>query len=453
MPFGGPIIALALLDPDSGDDRDRDVESQAMMDFIVSRIVSFEYSDHARKKDQCKMTFDNSDYAMFDRPVFAKGQKLLTTWGWPGRTVAPRRMVVHSVKGGEQIVVTSFCTLSLLDKKKRARFAQGVTDSEWVRAIADEYRYTGQLAHIEVTNVRRDITQPVWSTDAKMLAALARRNGFEFYIDATGFHWHRRATDSAPVYDYIYRRDPGVGDILSPPSFEANLSKGISRVKVVGRDPLRKTFVEQSVGLKDEQDVSLGNEDELFDPQDDDVGLRGNRIGEEAWLPAGLTSDDDAMARAGGLYRQTAQGRYKMKMDVIGNPGVGAKNIIGLWGDVSDTMSGLYYVVEANTKIQAGAYTIGLSCEKDALHEVKAAKKRPARVRTNQAKKKGEEMDIRLTTITLPSGEVVPAFLWTEDQGKSGITSQLTEDEVAMMTEYQRDQLRYEAGAVSYPDP
>lgn len=453
MPFGGPIIALSLLDPDSGDDRDQNVESEEMLAYIVSRIVAFEYSDHSRKKDQCKMTFENSDYRLFDRTVFAKGQKLLGTWGWPGRTAPPRRMIVQSVKGGEQMVVTCHCTLSLMDKKKRARFAPGVTRSEWVRAIADEYRYTGQLAHIEVTNVRYDITQPAWCTDAKMVSWLAQREGFEFYIDATGFHWHRRATDSAPVHDYIYRRDPGVGEIISPPSFEANLTKGITRVKVVGRDPLRKTFVDQSAGLKDEQDVSLGHEDEMFDPEDDEPGLRGNRIGEEQWLPVGLTTDEDALARASGMYRETAQGRYKMKMEVIGDPRVGAKNIIGLWGDVSDTMSGLYYVAEAVHKIKAGAYTMELSCEKDALHEVKAAKKRPPRTRTNQTKKKGDDLDIMLTTITLPSGEIVPAFLWTEDGGKTGITSQLTEGEVNQLTDYQKEQLRYNAGAVSYPDP
>jgi hypothetical protein len=115
-------------------------------------------------------------------------------------------------------------------------------------------------------------------------------------------------------------------------------------------------------------------------------------------------------------------------------------------------MSGLYYIEENLHKVTAGAYTMTLSCRKDALNEVKAAKKRPPRTRTNKAKK-SEEMDMMLTTITLSSGEIVPAFLWTEDHGKSGITSQLTEDEVNQLTDYQKEELRYRSGAVSYPDP
>ena len=65
-------------------------------------------------------------------------------------------MIIKSVKGGEEIEVIGHCVLSLMDQKKQTRFMAGVTDSEWVKAIADEYRYTGQLAHIEETTERRD---------------------------------------------------------------------------------------------------------------------------------------------------------------------------------------------------------------------------------------------------------------------------------------------------------
>lgn len=461
MPFGSAIVAMRMLDQDQGDeyDFDFDTSQEQLLDALSDRLLSFEFSDHSRKKDKLTMTWRNDDYSMFDRPVFARGQKLLVTWGWPGETAPPRRVIVKSIKGGEEIVVTCHCTLSLLDQQKRSRFMAGATDAEWVKTIADEYRYTGTLAHIEPTDERRDITQPKWMTDAKMLRKLARRNGFEFYIDSTGLHWHNRPTDRTTVHDYIYRTDPGVGDVLEPPKFEANLSQGVSRVRVVCLDPIRKTYVDQSVGISDEEDVSLGLEDELFDSEDDDVGLRGNRIGEEEVLHGGIMSEVEARARAAGMYRETAKNRYKITLEVIGNPEVGAKNLIGLWGDISETVAGLYYVNEAITRISSGEYRMTLNCRKDALQAVKASKKRPRRNRVNQKaekyqpEEKSEELQIYLTPITLPSGEVVPGRIWSDDGGKTGQTRQLTDEEFNALSDYQRDQLRYEAGGITYPDP
>lgn len=461
MPFGSAIVAMRMLDQDQGDeyDYDFDTSQDQLLDALSDRLLSFEFSDHSRKKDQLKLTWRNDDYAMFDRPVFARGQKLLVTWGWPGETAPPRRVIVKSVKGGEEIVVTCHCTLSLLDKQKRSRFMSGVTDAEWVQTIADEYRYTGTLAHIEPTDERRDITQPKWMTDAKMLRELARRNGFEFYIDSTGLHWHNRPTDRVPVHDYIYRRDLGQGDVLEPPKFEANLSRAISRVRVLCIDPIRKTYVDQSVGLLDEDDVSLGLEDELFDTEDDDVGLRGNRIGEEEVFHGGVMSEAEARVMAAGRYRETAKKRYKMSLEVIGNARVGAKTIVGLWGDVSETMSGLYYVHEAITKISAGEFKMTLNCRKDALQVVKASKKRRRRNRVNQKAQKQqpaertEELQTYITTVTLPSGEIVPGHIWSDDGGKTGQTRQMTEDEFNRLTDKQKYDLRYDAGGVTYPDP
>lgn len=460
MPFGHAIIAMRLLDQDDGDESEFGTTEDQLMDYLSARMLSFEFSDHCRKKDQVKMVFRNDDYQMFDRPVFAKGQKLLLTWGWPGRTAPPRRMIVKSVRGGEEITVTGHCVVSLLDRKKRSRFMQGVTDSEWVHAIADEYRYTGTLATIETTEERRDITQPRWMTDARMLRKLAKRNGFEFYIDATGLHWHKRPTDREPVKNFIYRRDPGVGDVLAPPQFDANLSKGISRVKIKSRDPLLKTYVEQSIGLKDEIDVSLGHEDEMFDTEEEsESGRRGNRIGEEEVLPGGLMAEQEALTHAKGRYRETAKRRYKMTLEIVGNARVGAKQIIGLWGDVSETMAGLYYVKESVTTITAGEFFQTLSCEKDALQKVKASQKRSRRNNVNKKTDSTEQtpesdaLKLYVKGVTLPSGEVVPGYIYSDDGGKTGQTRQMTEEEFNALSDYQKDQFRYSLGAVTYPDP
>jgi hypothetical protein len=214
---------------------------------------------------------------------------------------------------------------------------------------------------------------------------------------------------------------------------------------------MTKQFVERSIGLNDEQDVSLGLDEEIFDPEDDDIGKRGARVGEEIRIPGGWMTDQEALARASSEYRMSAQKKYKMELSVIGDARVGAKNLIGLWGDVSETFSGLYYVKEALSIIQGGSFTQRLSCERDAQQNVSAAKKKSPKKRTNQVGK--EQAVWYLTTITLPSGENVPGYMWSDDGGKTPIaTRQMTEEEFDGLSEYNKEQLRYNAGGVSYPD-
>lgn len=457
MPYPHAIIAIRLLDYDAGDDIDGVGTADEMLDYLTSRILSFRFSDHARKKDMIEMNFRNEDYSLFDRPIFVKGQKLLVTWGFPGATAAPRRVIIVSIKGGREVTVRGHCTLSLFDKKKQSRFMAGVTDSEFVRAVASEYGYKGTLVHIDRTDERHDITQARWMTDARMMRKLAKRNGFDFYVDSTGLHWHKQPASREPFHNYIYKRDAGQGEILEPPEFEANLTKGVSKVRVVARDPLLRAVVEGTAGINDETDVSLGNEDELFDPDDADLGNRGARISEDEVVIGGLMTAAEAKLQARGRYRDTARKRYKLTLKVIGNARMGAKNLIGLWGDVSVSFSGLYHIHEVITDIAGGKFTMMLRGRKDSLAEVRAAKKRRRRVNVNAAgdklpKDASSEFRRIITPITLPSGEIVPGWLFTDDDGATGQTSAMDEYGFNQLSEKERNDFRYSMGAVTYPD-
>lgn len=365
MPFGHAVVVLDLIDA-NGDDYD--VTREEMIKIIEERLVGFEFSDHHKKKDQLKLTLRNDDYQLLENPVFTKGQKIAVTWGWSGNTAPPRRMVIVKVKGGEQIVVTANDLSQLMDKEKISRQFENMTDSEVVIQIAAEHGYTGQYIHVQETKTRHDVTQS-YSTNARMLARLARKNGFEFYIDADGLHWHERRTEVTPAKKYIYRADPKVGSILSPPKFDVNLSKGVSRVKVVARDPITKELWELYGGPDDTNMNVLGSEDEMGLPGDDTQGIRAKRLAREDVRNLGMMTRDELKDHADAIYREAVNDKYKMSLEVIGDAYVKGKLVVDVY-NIAPSWDGLYYVRECVSKIENGNFTQSLKLSKSLLRKV-----------------------------------------------------------------------------------
>jgi len=384
MPFAGPRVIYQLIDFDKGDELWAETPfGENLIDSfraINERLISFSFSDHERQKDRLLLGFHNADYALLDTPLFTRGQKFAVVWGWPGRMGPSRRMVVTKVTGGNPLVVTMHDTTSMLDRNKQHRFMEDVTDSEFVREVARVHGYQGPTLHIEETSVRHDVTQPQWRTDARQLSWLAPRNGFVFYIDASGLHWHSRNWRNEPVRTYFYRTDPVQGAILSEPRIEANLTRGVSTVRVLARDPITKESIDVSVGPSTADFVALGSERE--DAPSGDAGLRADRVTREDVRSLGFMTRAEAEAEAQARYRETAQNRYKLEMEIIGDAQLGAKQLIELYG-VSDTTDGLWYIKELEHKIEGGQYTCLLRATKDTQREVKATAKAQRNARKN----------------------------------------------------------------------
>jgi len=461
MPFGGAQVIIQPIDFDQGDDTYYGDYLQ-MVEFIQTRLLSFKVLDRDRGKDVLELTFRNNDYAMVESPVFARGQKLLVTWGWPGEMVPPRRFIVQKVKGGQRVTVKAHCRLSLLDKERKSRFEEGMTHSEFVRMVAEEYGYSGTYQWVEDTSERVDITQN-HITDARMLNKLARRNGFVFYEDATGLHWHTRDLKKEPVRWFIYRQDEGRGDILGEPQIEINMTKGISKVRVTYRDPVTKEYGEVFGGPDDTELDSLGEETEMGNPDDSDQGRRADRMTRMDVRCGGVMTADEAQREANARYYETASKRYKMSVPIIGDPRVGAKLLVGFAG-ISEMLDGLWYIAEAEHMIEGGKWTIGLKCRKNAVNRLKVAKsaRRGSKEKKNpNATDMDESTAVEQTpslkkTVTLttdPAGNVVPAFTFTEEGDTTqGLLSQLTPEQILSMNDKTLDTLYQLGGQSAEPD-
>ncbi len=449
MPFGSASVVFQLLDYDSGDDSWLG-DWWTTWEYLSQRLIRFEFSDAERKKDEVVLTFSNSDLEMLDAPVFAAGQKLAISWGWPGQLCPPRRMVITKVSAGDPFVVTGSCMLQLLDKEKRSGRWENATASEVVREIAAGYGYTGTYLIVDDTEERGTFVQ-AYQTDARFMAKLARQHGREFYIDSTGLHWARRQTDREPVRILQYRTDPERGSILEPPQFEIDMSRPTGKVRVVARHPVTKEVVEAIAGPQNNDLVAaLGREDLVGDP-DSDSGLRGGRLARVDVRPASFMTQEQAQRLAWAHYYARVKGRYKLTLPaVIGDSRVGAKCTIGCYG-MSESADGLYYVTEARDTIESGKFVQSYSCEKDSLRKAPAAKSTSVPKSNPKADAPGEkpsgELTRKLTTTTDPNGNVVAAWSFVDSGGEAvGGISQLTPEELA---EYDDPQILYELGATS----
>ena len=421
MPYSTAQVIIQLADGDAGDEEYYGPAFD-VWEAIRTRMISFEFSDHEKKKDQLTITLRNDDYTLLENPIFTKGQKLETTWGWPGEMKPPRRMVVTKVKGGNPIKVICLDVSQLMDKEKVSKDWENATDSEIVIEIARKHGYGGQYLHVEETKIRHDVSQH-FTTDARFMASLARRNGFEFYVDAGGLHWHLRNVDQQPVKTYIYRVDEGRGTILDEPDIDANLTKGVSRVKVVARDPITKQLWEKYGGPDDTDQQTLGLEDEMGNPEDDEQGLRASRLTRVDVRPAGILTEQEAQSEADARYREVIKGKYKLGFRAIGDGKVGAKSLVDVYG-IAPSWDGLFYVKECVDRVEGGKFTQQLKTEKSLLRAIASTKKRkkgkkedPLTEATNKSTEDVKELHLRRVLTASPTGEPAIAVYWTDNAG------------------------------------
>jgi len=366
------VVSLNLTDSDEGTD--------GILDFAQERLKAFNFYDKESRIDKCDVTFRNADKSLLDEPRLKSGQEYLVQWGYPNRMSDVYRMIVkRSKEAGTDLTVTMKGKAVLLDDGKKYRQWVGVRDSDVVSEIFQEYGFQGAtLDVIETTVYRGTITQA--TSDARFIQHLAKRNGFQWWIDGSGAHFRPRSKDVEPYKWYTYRGHfTGDGEILEPgPTIDANFSNDIARVKVKAIDPytLQEVIAEQGISGGDAEEdfeVSLGSEQEVGDPDALD-GYRQKRVTRAEEINIGFATQSEVAAKAEAIYREVASRRYKMTMPIVGDPDIHARMLIGL-RNYSEAYSGLYYIKSVVHQISGGRYRCELETVRDALGKIYLKKK------------------------------------------------------------------------------
>ena len=317
---------------------------------LTTRVISWTFDDNESKADKLQLTVDNWDLANFDTPVWAKGNIIEVAFGYVGNMSPARELIIKSVKGSTKLTVEAYSKKFLMDRITRCRVFENVTRSDVAKRIASENGFAGELQLIEETKKVLPFLTQARQTDAKFLRKLASKEGFEFYVDFSGFHFHKRQVGRRPLKKLIWYQDQ-TGTLLSF-NIEDDVTKQISRKRIRGRDRIKKKdyTVEVDYG-KDFGDVLAAN------PIIGDVTAIAVAVGQD--VKAGIRAvsfntffavdpteeiDREAAKRKHvGRGRKERQLSVKMKATIVGDPQLFAKTVIRVEG-IGKRLSGNYYI-------------------------------------------------------------------------------------------------------------
>ncbi len=327
------------------------------------RVLSMTFEDCDDKADKLNLLLDNFDLSLFDREDLMAGAILEVAWGYPGNMSPPRRVVVRSMKGFQQLTLDGHALSALMNQQVKTRRWAGKSRSEVVREVAKEAGYEGALLDVEDTSHVLDVVNQAAETDARFLSRLAAKEGFQFFVDGIGLHWHRRRLDAAPHRVLTWYSDPAFGEILSV-SVESDLVKRAGEITVKGRDPKAKSTFEATATASNAKRSTLSDLIEVVDPKTGDTTLlKRNATQNIASSPAPTSSR--AAREAEARFVKAEREAVKLTLQVVGDPTLVAKSILEVRG-ISPLLSGKYYVKEVKHTVSSSGYVCDLKLCRDA---------------------------------------------------------------------------------------
>ncbi len=352
------------------------------------RVMSVTYEDEEKKQDKLKLQVDNFDLQNFDHPLWKTGNKVEVSWGYPGRMSPTRTVTISKVTGSTVLSVEALDDASNMNKVQKIRAFEGMKRSDVARAIAKDHGYTGDRVHIDDTIEVLEQVSQARMTDAQLIADMARREGYEFYIDFDGFHFHLRRLDQPPQRRWHYYGDPNRGDIITwnveKDLYSAGKTGGVT---VAGRDPTKKeSFKESADNFGIRSRTTLGGNVALVPGVDTkasggvDPVLKikidrrtGKGVSAEtsrsaasgsAVIPTSETTKETAQRQAAGVFKKATMQAIELSLEVRGDPMLVGKCIVEIVG-IGTTLSGLYFVTSVHHKVGSG-YTMAVKAKRDA---------------------------------------------------------------------------------------
>jgi phage protein D len=321
---------------------------------LSDRILGFEYEDCENKADKLKLRVDNWDLSNFDDPIWRKGNLIEVSWGYAEAMAPTRKCQIRKVSGFQELSVEAHGLEVTLNTQVRSRVFESMTRSEVVRKIAEEWGYrSDDVQHIEDTEVVRETIVQARLTDAQFVRRLAHKEGFEWFIDFDGFHFHQRDLAQRPLRTFEWTGvDADDREILSI-NVENDVTAKPGTVRAKSRDPVKRRTIDISASVMSELTRSvLGAIVEA--PGTDSPPVPGfQNIAHEEVVPTTETTEAGAQRHAAGRFRRAQQVAVKMSMEIVGDPNLLAKSVVEVRG-VGKRLSQSYYVKEVKHSIKGG---------------------------------------------------------------------------------------------------
>ena len=254
-----PTFWVAVRGPGSAD----------AVDVPRRRILSLSFEDEETKADKLVLTIDNYDLSQFDSPAWQPGNAVIFQFGYPGAMSPVREAKIQQVKGFNPLTVEAHGEESSMNKRPRTdKMWENTKRSDVVREILQGYGFADIQLFIQDTQQALEQITQGGLTDLQLLRSLAQREGFEFYVDHDGVHFHPRKLDQPPIRTWVYFTDPGRGDILSVNTEDDRKPGKPGAIVAQGRDPITKESFEVKVDGTTSTMPALAPERTVVGPED-----------------------------------------------------------------------------------------------------------------------------------------------------------------------------------------
>lgn len=334
---------------------------------LSDKILSLIYEESEHQADKLVLSVDNWDLTNFDDLTWKKGNLLEVSWGYQGDMTPTRQVVIQKVTGFQVLAVEAHSTAVLMNKLARCRTFEHMTRSDVVRKLAQDNGYGPTRQDIEDTQHVLPIITQARLTDAQLIRRLATQEGFEFYVDIDGLHFHKRRLGQRPCRVLRWFTPPEVGEVLAL-NIDNDVTAKPGAFSVRGRDPIGKTDIQERGSNATTQRDSLAPVIEIVDPETGATRLERRNVSEDI-RPSAQPTSATAKREADARYRQTQHLTVELSATVIGDPGLLAKTVVEIQG-ISQRLSGKYYLREAKHKVDGSGFTIELKCLRDGHSEL-----------------------------------------------------------------------------------
>jgi uncharacterized protein len=333
---------------------------------VSDRVRSLSYEDVEKGPDTLTLKVQNQDYSNFANPIFFDGCTLYFSFGYSDGTMSPQRTaIVTKVTGGAELSVVARGQACLLNTYPRKRVFPQMKRSDVAAQIAKEQGYDAAHTFIDDTQVVLSQITQARMTDAVLLRDMAKKEGFEFFIDYRGFHFRPRDLGQVPRRLYTYFTDPGQGDILAPPHVENDIFAKPGSVTAKGIDAKTgKAFSATADNSSDSGRQGLVWQVQI-DPATLQRGQRTQVLGANAAMVSTAKNAADAQRQAEAVFRKVQLGAAIVSFSAIADPLMEAKCLITLGGAVG-VLAGNYHVTKITSDLAAGGdFKQKITCRRD----------------------------------------------------------------------------------------
>jgi len=326
------------------------------------RVLSMSFEDTEAKADKLVLSIDNYDLSQLDSPLWQPGNIVEFSFGYPGAMSPTREMKIQTVKGFNPLQVEAHGDEAIFNRRPRTdRKWENVKRSDVVRKIAEEYGYQPDQLHITDTKLVVDQVTQGRMTDLQLIKSLAFRDGFEFYIDFDGLHFHPRNLDQRPLKEVTYFTDR-TGDIISVSVEDSRAPGKPGAVAVAGRDPMNKETFKVDADDKSTPRTTVAPERTSYGVIEKIDGVTGatheesvpvKTVAQEITIPSREVTKEAATQGAQGLFKQLQLKAVSMTLGLRGDAQLMAKSIIAVKG-LGARLSGNCYVISVKHDLGAG---------------------------------------------------------------------------------------------------